>query len=97
MTRRLHVARLGLSGWEYRAAHDRLREVLASVEGLPDPETEHVPEQGVFRAAPSEGVITELTGGHRLGLKRADVGTSRNAAGGLGARIAASRRRSRMR
>lgn len=97
VTQRLHVARLGLSGWEYRAAHDRLQEVLASVATPPAPETEHPPEQGVFRAVPSDGVITELTGGHRLGPKRADAGTSRDAAGGLGARIAASRRRSRKR
>lgn len=93
VSRRLHLRRLGLSGWEYRAAYDELQEVFASLGPPPAPETEHPPEQSVFQAVPPDSVITELTGGYRLGAKRADVGTSRNAADGFEARIAASRRR----
>lgn len=97
VTRRRELRRMGLSGWKCRAAYDRLREVFATLDAMPTPEVEHPPEHVVSRVVSPDGAITELTGGHRLGPKRADDPPSRNSAGGFGAPIAASRRRSRKR
>jgi hypothetical protein len=97
VTRRRDLRRLGLTGWTYRAAYDRLWELFANFDTMPTPEMEQETEQPVFRRARSEGAATTLTGGHRIGPKRADTVTSGSNTGAQGSRIAASRRRSRRR
>jgi hypothetical protein len=97
VTRRRDLSRLGLTGWTYRAAYDRLWELFATLDAISTPETEQGAEQPVFRRAGSEGAVTPLTGGHRIGPKHADTGTGRSSTGAQGSRIATSRRRSRKR
>jgi hypothetical protein len=97
VTRRRDLSRLGLTGWTYRAAYDRLWELFATLDTAPMPETEQGTEQPVFRRAGSEGAVTPLTPGHRIGPKRADTATGRSSTGATGTRIGASRRRSRKR
>jgi hypothetical protein len=64
VTRRRDLRRLGLTGWTYRAAYDRLWELFASLDTMPTPEMEQEAEQPVFRRGRSEDAVTPLTGGH---------------------------------
>jgi hypothetical protein len=59
--------RLGLTGWTYRVAYDRLWELFATLDTAPMHETEQGTEQPVFRHAGSEGAAAPLTPGHRIG------------------------------
>jgi hypothetical protein len=61
------------------------------------PETEQGMEQPVFYPVRPAGEAMALTSGHRIGPKRADIGTGRSSAGAQGSRIAASHSRSRKR
>lgn len=96
VTRRRDLRRLGLAGWKYRAAQERLTKLFASMDSRLTPDTEQETEHPEFRSAESNVAVTPLTGGHRIGPKRADIGKG-HSSGAQDTRMAAPHRRSRKR